>query len=81
MAGLNGGRCQELIALGCSAGPRVYSTLSLSLRRAEEALSGGRGAGGGGCEAARISEHGMACEESSACLSRHACAACMAWCI
>lgn len=57
VAGLNGGCCQELIALGCSAGPRVYSTLTLSLRRTEEAVvilvveeveeTGGGGTGGG----------------------------------
>lgn len=28
--GLNGGRCQELIALGCSAGLCVYSNLTMS---------------------------------------------------
>lgn len=28
--GLNGGRCQELIALGCSAGLCVYSNFTLS---------------------------------------------------
>lgn len=38
--GLNGGRCQELIALGCSGGLCVYSNLTHCLHRAERCEMG-----------------------------------------
>lgn len=59
VGGLNGGRCQELIALGCSAGAVCVQQSRSFLRRKEDARwGGGVGGGDGTDETERVSAHG-----------------------